>query len=658
MLGPVFRSELITTARRKRYYVARFVYGLVLLLALGNQYGTGDWTSTVTINQTPQSIEELSRFARSMFGALAWAQGLALVCLIPALMAGTIADETQRRTIQYLLATPLSSTAIVGEKLAARLVHVAVIVLMGVPVVCLLALLGGLDPVEVSYIYGGTTCLVFFLSGLSLLVSVLARRPRDAILITYMLVFAWLFLPLPLGSLVHDVGWPWHLAWMAPINDVMLMMNPLHVWEMMTIRNYYYMAVSTGSASALWAPGLVSGMGIDVLATFAWMAVLQILCGSLFLVLAILALPPLRAVEGPRVKKQEPGRFRFLAPVASALRTVPKRPPCDDADPMLWKERYAVGGGLTWLRSRPVVMVLGVLLGCYLFDAAMPAFRELLGWSWYSGGGGWVDGRLGLNGALRESSTLLFILLILSIASAAAVTMTLEREQDTWTSLSGTLLTGGEVIAAKIKGAVWSSWRLVLALLVSWAVGLLAGAIHPVGVLMAVLGLFIYCGFTAALGVFISFRARNSTRALFATIFWLLVFNGGYLVVLPGPVRESELASAFVMPYIEWLTLVSYGDVQSLSAGTPFKVPGFWQSHGIESLAAYLTSLFVYAMGALILAGALIDHLDRALRPARSGGPPAIGDPRHLSGPWQTGQLDETRKKKHSTEKKPFAFPS
>ena len=46
---------------------------------------------------------------------------------------------------------------------------------------------------------------------------------------------------------------------------------------------------------------------------------------------------------------------------------------------MIWKERYAGrGGGLAWLTSLPVVLVLGTLLGCYLFDAAWPAFGELI----------------------------------------------------------------------------------------------------------------------------------------------------------------------------------------------------------------------------------------------------------------------------------------
>ena len=90
MLGPVFRFELITTARRKRYYVARVLYGLFLLFSLGSQYGAGEWSRYAAMNLNQDSIAEMNRFAQQMFAALAWSQGVALLCLVPALLAGVI----------------------------------------------------------------------------------------------------------------------------------------------------------------------------------------------------------------------------------------------------------------------------------------------------------------------------------------------------------------------------------------------------------------------------------------------------------------------------------------------------------------------------------------------------------------------------------------
>lgn len=612
MLGPVFRFELITTARRRRYYVARFVYGLFLLFSLGSQYGDGGWSQFVTGTASRDSISEMAVFAQRMFAALAWAQGVALICLIPALLAGVIADEAQRKTLHYLLASRMSSFEIVLGKLGARLLHVGVVVLMGIPMVCLMALQGGLDPLEITYTYVGTLALALSIAGVSLLVSVVAPRPREAILVAYGIVFSWLFLPLLLRPIAHHMDWP--LNWVQPVNEFMILSNPMEGWRLLTRRiDTRALVINNPWLGATWLTSAAN----ELLFHFLQMVGLQAGFGLICLVLAIVGLRPLRGGEGRRALKKE--RVSVLGTIAQALRTRTRRPPCDEDDPMLWKERFAAGGGFTWLRSRPVVLFLGVLLGCYLFDTALPAFGQLFGLQTHGGGAG--EPRLVLNGALRESSTFLFMLLLLSVASAAAVSLTSEREQDTWTSLSGTLLTSREIVSAKIRGAVWSSKRLVLALLIMWTIGLLTGAIFPLGVLAAVAGLFVFCLFTAALGVRISLVVTNSTRALFWTIFVMLFLNAVYLVLLPSSWRTSDLAFAGMMPYMEWASLVSYPDAFRLFSGDRFKVEGTSVPHGPETLVAYLIALLGYGAGTLILGRSALKSFDKAVdRPRRTQG--------------------------------------
>ena len=61
----------------------------------------------------------MQTFAEATFISVRRAQGIALLCLIPALVAGVIADEHQRKTLHYLLASRLSSAEIVLGKLGA-----------------------------------------------------------------------------------------------------------------------------------------------------------------------------------------------------------------------------------------------------------------------------------------------------------------------------------------------------------------------------------------------------------------------------------------------------------------------------------------------------------------------------------------------------------
>ena len=534
-LGPVMRYELITTARRGRYYLARVIYGSVLLALMWGE--SARWDASHPAGATP---EEVHRFAESTFIAFARTQFTALLILLPALVAGVIADEHQRKTLHYLLASRLSSLEIVLGKLGARLLHVGVFVALGLPIVCLLALYGGLDPWKVFCIYTATFTTVVSVAGMSILVSVLARRPRDAVLAAYAIGAIWLLGPAAIQDVAPYLEGP--LWWVWPANNLMLLTNPLAVLDRMTSgygywpgRDYFDFRIPG------WTP--------EDLAFWAMVAI-QALAGSLFLVAAVAGLRPLRGSSWPgaeprkgrwtrlRSRLEAVARNRAAAAVArnELLASRIRRPACGDA-PMVWKERYTtLGGGLRWLGGRPVVLFCGVLLGCYLFDVAYPALAGM--WGGRSPGRGLLE----INRALRAATSALSALGLLAIAAGSAVAITGEREQDTWISLATTLLTPAEVIGAKLLGAVWGARRIGLALTITWAVGILLGAIHPYGVLLAGVIAAVAAGFASAFGLFASTIARNSTRSLVATFtlllpllsFWPFLISGA--LFLPAEV--------------------------------------------------------------------------------------------------------------------------
>ena len=178
------------------------------------------------------AIESVRAFAETALLSFGMVQGMALLWLVPALVAGVIADEHQRKTLHYLLASRLSSVEIVLGKLGARLLHVGVFVAVGLPVVCLLGLYGAINPQNVALVYGSTFTAVLFIAGLSILVSTLARRPREAILVAYVLEFFWVIVPLFLAEHARNLGPPLH--WVGPANDFALLVNPVVLWELMT----------------------------------------------------------------------------------------------------------------------------------------------------------------------------------------------------------------------------------------------------------------------------------------------------------------------------------------------------------------------------------------------------------------------------------------
>src|SRR5208282_5800933 len=99
----------------------------------------------------------------------------------------TIIEEKERRTLEFLFVTDLSSLEIVLGKLFARLAHVAMVLLTGLPVLALLQLLGGVDPNLLLMAFALTGLTMLSLGSLSILFSVLCKTGLSAVFDTYFL---------------------------------------------------------------------------------------------------------------------------------------------------------------------------------------------------------------------------------------------------------------------------------------------------------------------------------------------------------------------------------------------------------------------------------------------------------------------------------------
>jgi ABC-type transport system involved in multi-copper enzyme maturation permease subunit len=556
-VGPVIRYEMITTARRARFYIVRVVYGLCLLAQLWILFS--NWVES---HQAGGSYDEIQAFAEDAFLQFAALQGIALIVLIPALVSGVVADEHQRKTLHYLLASRLSSAEIVLGKMGARLTHIAFFVALGVPIVSLLMLYGGLNPYNILYIYGGTLSVTVFVAGISILISILARRPREAMLFAYALVGLWLFVPIWISPYAHDLEWP--LGWVEPVNAWLFKSNPVQLW----VHASAYSSTNLRWAGRIfWMPRAANsfwGTGSEFLWEFGIMAGIQLGVGLLCLGLAVAGLRPVRGSSWPGSEPKTGwwtrlrGRLRAASEARAAravvrnelLATRKSRPACGE-NPMFWKERYTrMGGSLRWLSSRPVALFFSVLLGCFLFDVGAPAFADVVRGNWSNRS--W----LAMNDALRASSVAVVLFGMLAVAAASATSLIGEREQDTWISLATTLLDPREIILAKQFGALWSAHWIGLALIIMWVAGILLGAIHPLGVLLA-LAITASSGWLiAAAGLCISSLAKNSTRALALSFVFLVA-----------------LIALGQAPWSLWLSLLSYHDVSQI--WNPVPTPGF-----------------------------------------------------------------------------------
>ena len=519
LMGPVFRAEVVRIARRRRHYVGRLVYGLVLLwiIATGYQQIRSAWMET-------GQPSEVARFAQQTFVRFTVAQMLAMLAIIPPIFGGAIANEKQRRTLPFLMASRLSSVGILFDKVLGRSASPAVFVAMGLPIVAILGLLGGIAADEVVAAYLGTFSTSAVAVAIATLLSTLARRTREAVIGAYLLTIAWLILPLAILFVVFGFRPGWY-GTIRPVLDGLLDSTP------------------TGVGMRLYFPmlGLTAPSMFDQVMR---MVMRQLPGAAILLGLAACRLRPtfLREQEG-RAPRQ---RRRAI-------------PPCGD-DPITWKERHFSRSDRVSRRLLTTVMIL----------AAIP-----LAWiTWESGGRRFVQrfriyGYPGiaanpienLDSALQVDLGWALAFWLFAVASASAASVAIERDQSTWDSLILTPITGREILRGKLWGVLWKNRAFAVIPAVIWVLSLLTCAAHPIGVVFSIALAALMTWFVAMVGMYASIRSANTSKAMTSALIWLVGFNGypllAFWFVIGAIGWESSYSVLGFLPTLPAWVLVS-----------------------------------------------------------------------------------------------------
>jgi ABC-type transport system involved in multi-copper enzyme maturation permease subunit len=174
---PILRKDLTELAARRRTYIARFAYALVLFVtACTLFYGN--------VGLTAGASETLGR-GHAHFMGLLFFQLAALYLIVPVLTAGAITAEKERETLALLLVTTLSPRQIVLQKYASRMTPILSFVFLSFPLMAITYTFGGVTITElvlgiVLLIY---TCVA--LGAFAILCSACFRTTVEALCATY-----------------------------------------------------------------------------------------------------------------------------------------------------------------------------------------------------------------------------------------------------------------------------------------------------------------------------------------------------------------------------------------------------------------------------------------------------------------------------------------
>jgi ABC-type transport system involved in multi-copper enzyme maturation permease subunit len=467
--------------------------------------------------------------------------------LTPAYLAGAVAGERERRTLDVLFTTELTNGDIVLGKLAARAAHLGGVLLAGLPLLALIQLWGGVDGrlLAAAFLVMGLDLLT--VGAVSVLVSAHARTVSGALLASYA------------ASIVIALVYT-RCAW-TPAG----MFDALAQWQ----------GASPSTAGGAATPaGPRAGFLYPLALCAAVTGVVTVYCVAA----AILTLRPVRAApgrednseSGPRkLPGAEGGADWWPSDDAGGPGEGRAHPPPGDW-PLLWKETYRSRLEVAtreaerrFLKGWPQVLaVVFALSAPALAVRYLATDRDTL--DFYA-----LLGRLAV--------ALLAGLWCLVPGFGAAAAVSRERERRTLDGLLTLPVSRATVLGAKWLGPVLCGRASGYGLATVIVAEVAGGGLHPLGALLLAVAVAAHVAFLAGLGVWASVLCPTTGRARLAVALVLLfLVTGGpaWLVaasperLLPPEWKEPAADVAANAPGAWWFLTFSPDDfAQELAGG-------------------------------------------------------------------------------------------
>lgn len=525
LFGPVFLYEGIRLGRRKTTFVLRGVYVGFMMGLLGLMYLS--WHESISyrsgnnFGRTTVRPNELAEFATQFFITFELFQFFIVILLTPAYVAGCIADEKERKTLEFLLATDLRNHEILFGKLAARVAGILMYILAGLPILGFLQLFGGIDPELLLIATLVTAVTVIGLSALGIYFSTMQARPRDAIGLTYMTAAGYIVASFIMSSILAGLSLSGTGGTLLGFPLAELPLMELAEWLSAGNPGFGVFMIFAGPGGRGPNLNALPDYLFRFLVFWAVASVLLLLLSAIRLRAAALAVPQ-RATRHPA---RQPARSR----------------PIVGEDAMFWKEvftenhrRRGCAGRFFSVIWFGLIFFVPVLMICSFFGDLFPLYLDLFGGYRINRpfDHRWNDFVEGMNVWVRVTTGLLSGVLFMAAAVRGASCVTAERDRDTWDSLISTPLKTRELLFGKWWGVILGLRANYTVLLLIWATGLAIGAIPVFMLPVLILATMVYVSAFAWLGVYFSAISRSTAIATVRAILTAFFLNGGFWLVL------------------------------------------------------------------------------------------------------------------------------
>lgn len=394
-------------SRRERHFYIRAAYLAVLIAVLV--------FLLIPNHGRELQYQVLALRGASAFETVAYLQ-IALICILsPVFMAGAIAQESNPRTWEILLTTPLTSVQMVLGHLFGRLFFILALLAASLPLFAITQYFGGVPGRSILLSYAVAACAALFVGAVAVTLAVNRLAGRRAVFAFYVSVVT--FLALTIAADVAIAGGN-AVTWFTALNPFLALralLNPAGYPRPDPVE-----LASAGALARFWLGNPVG----------AWCA----LSGGLSLLLVGISSLTVRSV-GTRVGAI-PWYRRVLGLGAAGAQTRPARYVWHN--PIAWREAAARQATLPKMILRWTFIASGVLWGLALVVY------------YHNGGMGHDTFRFAL---LATVWTELAVIILVAI-NTSATAISREREDGTLDLLLTTPITPRDYLSGKLRGLI------------------------------------------------------------------------------------------------------------------------------------------------------------------------------------------------------------
>ncbi len=404
--NPIILRIVSNGSRRVRHLWIRsgFLAALILALLFG-------------IIGSFDSLREVAQRGAMAFTALSFVQ-ITLICVLtPLFMAGAIAQESNPRTWEILLTTPLNRVQIVVGNMFGRLFFVLALLVAALPLMLSTQFFGGVPPAAVWGSFGVSACTALLVGAIAVTLSVTRSAGKRSVFVFYSAVVLYLF-----------VTWAGDRALRGPVatgsvaetTTLFTAINPFLALECLLLPSSYQ------------PPPAYEGTALGTLWMLHPVRTYAVLCSLITVVMLISSTFTVRSL-GMRTVSTPWWRKLFKAERQDARSALTVW-----HNPIAWRESQLRGTSLAALVGRWGFVLMGLALGVMLLVGHHAG--------WYSSAGL----RLALGSVIGAET----VIIVLTALNMSATAVSREREDGSLDIILTTPIQPGPYLSGKLRGLI------------------------------------------------------------------------------------------------------------------------------------------------------------------------------------------------------------